>query len=136
MKAVFAIFLVIFLSTGCTNQYKVPGDIMPKEKMEKVLWDMIMADRYATITLSRDSSKNIKEETFKMYDQIFTINKISRQEFVKSFKYYLDRPDISQVMLDSLATRANRKRDEIYRTPTAPDTTSIRLGRPPVPTPN
>lgn len=136
MKPFFVVGLIIIFLAGCTNQYKVPSGIMQKEKMEKVLWDMIMADRYATITLSRDSAKNIKEETFKMYDQVFTINKISRQEFVKSLKYYLERPDISLVMLDSLATKANRKRDEIYRTPTTPDTTSIRLGKPPVPTPN
>lgn len=117
MKQLLAIGLIIFfLAPGCTNQYKVPPDILPKDKMEKVLWDMILADRYASVFLSRDSAKNIKEETFTLYEQVFTIHKITRQQFTKSMKYYLDRPDISQVMLDSLATKANRRRDEMYKT--------------------
>ena len=110
--------LVFFIYIGCTNQYKVPDDILPKDKMEKVLWDMIVADRYSAAILAKDSTKNIKEETFKLYEQGFSVHKISRQEFIKSFKYYLKRPDIAQVMLDSLATHANRRREEIYR-PTA-----------------
>ena len=117
MKQFFAIGLIItFLSAGCSNQYKVPPDIISKAKMEKVLWDMILADRYATNILSTDSSKNIKEETFTLYQQVFDIHKITKQEFVKSMKYYLGRPDISQVMLDSLATKANRRREEMYKT--------------------
>lgn len=113
---VFVTTTIILLSfTACTRQYKVPSGVLPMDKMEKVLWDMIQADRYATIVLSRDSSKNLKEETFVLYEQIFSIHKINRQQFVKSFKFYLERPDISQVMLDSLATKANRRREEMYR---------------------
>jgi hypothetical protein len=108
-------FVLLFFFVGCTNQYKIPSDIMPKEKMEKVLWDMILADRYSNIILIKDSTKNIKEETFKMYDQVFTLHKVTRKEFVKSFKYYLSRPDIAQRMMDSLATHANRRREEMYQ---------------------
>ncbi len=112
----FVTITVILLSlTACTRQYKVPSGILPMDKMEKVLWDMIQADRYATIVLSRDSSKNLKEETFVLYEQVFSTHKINRQQFIKSFKFYLERPDISQVMLDSLATKANRRREEMYR---------------------
>lgn len=119
MKQLFAtgLIIIIFLAAGCTNQYKIPSDIIPKDKMQQVLWDMILADRYATVFLSRDSAKNIKEETFTLYEQVFNIHKITRKDFVKSMKYYLERPDISQVMLDSLATKANRRRDEIYKSP-------------------
>jgi hypothetical protein len=118
MRLCLLFLTIILLSAGCTNQYKVPANILPKEKMENVLWDMILADRYSSLILSKDSSKNIKQESFTLYEQVFNIHKITRQEFVKSFKYYLDRPDISQVMLDSLAAKANRKREEMYKLPT------------------
>lgn len=119
MKHLLTIGLMFFFFLpACTNQYKVPSDIMPKEKMEKVLWDMIMADRYATNVLSKDSTINVREKTFTLYDQVFAINKISKEEFVKSMKYYLERPDISQVMLDSLSAKANRKREELFKTGT------------------
>lgn len=118
--------IIIFLSAGCTNQYKVPKNIIAPEKMEKILWDMIVADRYSGTFLIKDSTKNLKEETFKLYEQVFSIHKINRDQFVKSFKFYLDRPDISRAMLDSLATHANRRRDEMYQTPPTPVTPVVK----------
>ncbi|MGN6418818.1 MAG: DUF4296 domain-containing protein, partial [Pseudobacter sp.] len=56
-------------------------------------------------------------ETLKLYDQVFQVHKITREEFVKSYKFYLSRPDISKVMFDSIASRANRKREEQYNKP-------------------
>ncbi len=120
MRWLFAIgivFMIVF--TGCTNQYKIPDDIIPKDKMEKILWDMIVADRYSAAILVKDTTKNIREETFKLYAQVFSIHKISSQEFKKSFEWYLQRPDISQVMLDSLASHANRRREDVYNRPPA-----------------
>jgi hypothetical protein len=119
MRLITAIGIIIFcFSVGCTNQYKVPSNILPREKMEAVLWDMIVADRYSSAILIKDTTKNTREETFKMYEQVFSIHKVTRQQFVKSFKWYLERPDIAQVMLDSLAAGANRRREEMYK-PTA-----------------
>lgn len=116
MRLITAIGIIIFcFGAGCTNQYKVPADILSREKMEAVLWDMIVADRYSSAILIKDTTKNIREETFKMYEQVFSIHKVSQQQFVKSFKWYLERPDIAQVMLDSLAAGANRRREEMYR---------------------
>ena len=84
--------------------------------MEKVLWDMMLADRYASQFLIRDSLKiNVKEETFKMYDEVFQIHHISKDEFIKSYKYYLNRPDLNKVMFDSLAARGSRGRDSLYK---------------------
>ena len=110
-----AAMLMAFICAGCTRQYKVPGDVLPKDKMEKVLWDMIVTDRYASTILVKDSTKDAREETFKMYEQVFKIHKISRDEFIKSFKFYLGRPDIAKVMFDSLAAHANRRREEMYK---------------------
>jgi Domain of unknown function (DUF4296) len=116
MRLITAMGIIILLvSVGCTNQYKVPSDILPKEKMEAVLWDMIVADRYSAAILVKDTTKKIREETFKLYEQVFSIHKVSRQQFIKSFKWYLERPDIAQVMLDSLAAGANRRREEMYK---------------------
>lgn len=115
MRVLLTGVIVCICFAACTNQYKVPGDIIPKEKMEKVLWDMMLADRYASAYISKDSSKNVTEENFKLYQQIFDIHDITRDEFVKSFKYYLQRPDITMVVLDSLAAHANRKREDVYQ---------------------
>jgi hypothetical protein len=99
---------------SCTDKDKIPAGVLPKEKMEKVLWDMIQAERYRE-TFVRDSAKDLKKETFTLYAQVFEIHQISKDEFVKSYKFYMSRPDIARTMFDSLATRASRRREELYK---------------------
>lgn len=116
---------IVCFSISCTDKDKIPKGVMGKEKMEKVLWDMIQAERFRE-TFIRDSSKDLKAETFKLYAQVFEIHKVSKDEFIKSYKFYMSRPDIARDMFDSLATRANRRREELYK-PQASDTAKLKL---------
>ncbi len=84
--------------------------------MENILWDMIRADRFANQFLVHDSV-NRKRKTFELYENVFHIHHISRDEFLKSYKFYLGRPDITKVMFDSISVRAERRRSDVYRIP-------------------
>lgn len=109
------IFICLLMAVSCTNTAKIPPDIIPKERMENILWDMILADRFSSQFLLKDSlTKDIKLETFKLYEQVFQLNNTTKVAFVKSYKYYLNRPDITRIIFDSLAARGNRKRDTLY----------------------
>lgn len=108
--------LLLLLVLGCTNPQRVPSGIYPKEKMEAILWDMLLADRFSAQYLLKDSLKiNVRDTTFKLYDQVFQVHKTTKEEFLKSYKFYLSRPDITKVMLDSLAARSNRNRSELLK---------------------
>jgi hypothetical protein len=107
----------------CTDKDKIPAGVLGKEKMEMVLWDMIQAERYRE-TFVHDSSKDLKAETFKLYAQVFEIHKISKDEFIKSCKFYMSRPDIARGLFDSLATKATRRREEMYK-PKPIDSTKV-----------
>ncbi|MET0245078.1 MAG: DUF4296 domain-containing protein, partial [Flavitalea sp.] len=101
---------------ACVDRKKVPSDILPTDKMEAVIWDMVLADRFASQFVIRDTPRvNLKDETFKLYSEVFAIHKVSREEFTKSYKFYMTRPDLSRVMFDSIYARANRKKEEAYR---------------------
>jgi hypothetical protein len=115
---------IVWCAVSCTDKDKVPAGVLPKDKMEKVLWDMIQAERYRE-SFIRDSSKNLKTETFKLYAQVFEIHQVSKDEFIKSYKFYMSRPDIARIMFDSLATRANRRREELYK-PKPLDTANVK----------
>ncbi|WP_127126788.1 DUF4296 domain-containing protein [Pseudoflavitalea rhizosphaerae] len=99
---------------ACSDKNKVPSGVLDRESMQAVMWDMILADRYAITYFPSDTSKrkDIKTETLKLYDQVFQIHDITQEEFLKSYRFYLSRPDISKSMFDSIYTQANRKRDE------------------------
>ncbi len=114
MKRILLIVLVGAL-LSCNNS-KVPKDILPPDKMEKVLWDMIQADRYAIQYLAKDSAKiDVKTETFKLYEEVFRIHKTNRQEFSKSFNYYMNNPKLNQVLYDSIGVQGSRLREGMYK---------------------
>lgn len=106
---------------SCTDKDSIPKRVLAPAKMENVLWDMIQAERYSTTFLKRDSTKDNKLETFKLYDEVFQIHKITREQFVESYKFYLSRPDIMKTLLDSLSTMASRKRSEVYKLQKKPE---------------
>jgi hypothetical protein len=84
--------------------------------MELVLWDIIQAERFSSMFILKDSAtKNVEVETFKLYEQVFALHKISREKFVESYKYYLGRPDIAKVILDSITVKAERQKTSNYR---------------------
>jgi len=111
-------WLIILVITGCTNNKKIPPEIIQQPRMEKILWDMMQADRYVASFIMPDKvmdSAIKKEKAAVMYEQVFRLNNISRDEFLKSYKFYLGRPDITKTMFDSISARADRQRNEMYR---------------------
>lgn len=105
---------IVWFLVSCTDKDKIPKGVLPRDKMQQVLWDMIQAERFRE-TFIRDSALDLKAETFKLYAQVFEVHKVSKDEFVRSYKFYMSRPDISRDMFDSLATQANRQREELYK---------------------
>jgi hypothetical protein len=127
MKCKWLILLVVIVA-GCTNKSKIPSGILGKEKMEKVLWDMVLADRFAAQFIVKDSAKiNATDSTFKLYSVVFSMNDISREDFVKSYKFYLTRPDLSKVIFDTISQRANRLKEESYRPKLTKPLDSLRM---------
>ena len=112
--------LCMLLIAGCSEKDKIPSDVIARDEMEKIIWDMMLADQYSSNYLVKDSAKvNVKIETLKLYEDIFRMHKVSRDEFRKSFQFYQGRPDITRTMFDSLLARGNRARMENYAHPVA-----------------
>ena len=105
MKCFLSIVFVLLVFSCAIKEKK--DKILPENKMREVMWDMIRADQYVTDFLLRDSTKKKKDESVKLYDQIFRLHKTTADEFKKSLAYYSSRPDLLQPIIDSLATRKN-----------------------------
>ncbi len=86
------------------------------------MWDMIRADQYVSDLLSKDSSRNKKNESIKLYDEIFHIHKVTPGQFKKSLDYYSSQPDLFQPIIDSLAKRKNEFMPPSTNTHTIADT--------------
>jgi Domain of unknown function (DUF4296) len=97
--------LVIFF--GCSSKNKIPADILPQDKMQAVLWDMMRADQFlSNYVLVKDSSLDKRVESIKYYQRVFAIHKVDKTEFVKSYHYYRDHPALLSDIMDSLSRRS------------------------------
>ena len=111
--------VVLLAGIGCADKSSVPSGILPLSKMQTVMWDMIQADQYAALSVAKDSSGHInnKTETLKLYEEVFRLHEVSREEFRKSYQYYLDHPELNQQLFDSLISKGTRVRTESYSRP-------------------
>jgi len=81
---------------------------------------MAQADQYAALYLAKDSAHvDRKTETLRLYEEVFRLHQVSREEFSKSYQYYLKHPKLNQLLFDSVIMRGARARSEDYDRPYA-----------------
>jgi hypothetical protein len=86
-----------------------PKEIIPPKKMQDVFWDYLRADVYTTDFIATDSTKNAVAENLRLQNIVFANHKVSKEQFYKSYNYYLDHPELMTRMLDSMMAIQNRK---------------------------
>ena len=109
---------------SCSGGDHTPSGILGRQKMETILWQLMQTDEFTSAAFPlRDSIHNLTTERIRRYKQVFALNQTSKEEFEKSYRYYMAHPDITKVMFDSISSRANRLRDEAsHPQPTATPT--------------
>jgi Domain of unknown function (DUF4296) len=112
------LLICLVAGVGCSDKNSVPRGILPREKMDLVMWDMAQADQYAALYLTKDSARNDrKAETMRLYEEVFRLHEITPEQFRKSYHYYLDHPELNQLLFDSVIARGVRARSEMYDRP-------------------
>ena|SRR5687768_995652 len=106
MIRVSIIALLLFFS--CKQKTKVPDNILPVDKMEKVLMDMMLADEFYN-QKQIDSATIDSFSRTNLYKAVFTLHKTNKEEFRKSLNFYESHPDLLKTVLDSLHSKANKK---------------------------
>ena len=114
MKPLAFLLLIATLFSSCQSS-TIPSDIIPKEKMQAIIWQLMQSDEYVNALVARDTTKKSSTERMKRYQEIFDLNKTSPDEFKKSYRFYIEHPDITKVMFDSISTKATRDRTLLYQ---------------------
>jgi hypothetical protein len=102
-----ALMGIVFLFS-CGDKNDLPSGIIKPAKMQRVLFDVLRADAFVFEFVKKDSTKNQEAESVQLQQQIFTVHKVSREEFYKSYDFYKAHPDLMQPLLDSMINKANR----------------------------
>ena len=106
-RYVISIFFCFALG-ACSQQGTVPKDILPPQKMQLVLWDALLADETAEYYIQKDSSINVLTRHAELYEQVFQIHKISKEDFRRSLRFYESHPQLLKPIFDSLQKRTEK----------------------------
>ncbi len=95
---------------ACSSGTGIPSNVLPPSKMQLVIFDLLRADELVNNFMLKDTSLNRNTETKKMYQQVFLIHNITKEQFYKSYNFYQGHPDKNKILIDSLTAFGNRKR--------------------------
>jgi hypothetical protein len=106
---------IIFLlcAAGCSTKNNLPNGVLPPAKMQLVLLDIMEADALNNERAMKDTSLRVQAENAAYYQAIFQLHQITREEFTKSYRFYVKRPDLLKPIADSLNTVIARKNTEL-----------------------
>ena len=107
MRLTYSLFLLVML--GSCSGDSIPKEIIPPKKMQDVFWDYLRADVYTTDYIVPDSNRNAVAENLRLQNIVFANHKVSKEQFYKSYNYYLDHPELMTQLLDSMMAIQNRK---------------------------
>lgn len=109
-----AVLIMLVLVSSCNNKSSTPSDLIGKDKMADVLGDMMMADEFSIGYFAPDSSKAGRENNAGLYEKVFAIHAISKDQFIRSYKFYEADPIQLKVIFDSVNERFSRLRNGYY----------------------
>ena len=117
MKFFLSIIFFSIIIPACIQKNRVPKEILGQHEMTHVMWDLLKADELVYNNSTKDSTINKKQESVKLYEQVFRIHGTSREKFEKSLAFYQNRPDLLKVVMDSLRNFEGKFGEAQSRTP-------------------
>jgi hypothetical protein len=102
------VILAVCALFSCGNKKEVPKEVLPPKEMTNVLWDVMLADELANKQYGYDASPVKLDTNIVLYQQIMQTHNTTQGQFKKSLQFYQSRPDLLQVILDTLQKRAEK----------------------------
>lgn len=109
MKVIFS-FLLLILFLSCSEK-KADKGIIPPSQMGDLLWEQMKINAFTTEFMVRDSSKNLTKENLILQEKIFQKYHTTKEQFYKSYDYYLDHSAELKVILDSVTAKQSRLKE-------------------------
>jgi hypothetical protein len=127
------ILLLLLVLLGCSETKKTPENILGPEKFQEVLTDVMLADALSTERSFKDTALKIKDANAAYFLKIFEIHGTNKNEFMRSYNFYLSRPDFLRVISDSVSAALNRENnqlttDTVKPKPNGNNSPKIRIG--------
>lgn len=90
--------------------------MLPFEKMEVVLWDIIQINAYANTILIKDSTVDLPVKMAELEKAVFEKHKVDGKVFFETYEYYMSDPKLYVELMDSIMVH-NKVKEENYLKP-------------------
>lgn len=107
----FIVFSFLFMA--CSNENEIPKNVIQPKKMIPIMWDLTKAETFWENRKYRDSTLT-KDSLYHLYNRVFSLHKISKDQFYKSFTWYQKHPASNRALLDSMNNMAQHSREMKY----------------------
>ncbi len=109
MKKYTSIFLFLLCSLlfSCSGngEVKIPGDILPKEKMAEVMVDIHLLEATMNVSISATDKVGVNEN--QTIVDIFNKHNVTRKQYEESYTFYTRNPEllgqVYQLVLNDLS---------------------------------
>ena len=101
----YLILFLCFYVSACSG-VSVPDGVLPPEKMEKVMYDVVRADEMVDFLRLSDSSWQPFARRTSLYDSVFGLHGIKKETFQKSLSFYQSRPDLLKDIIEGMQKKA------------------------------
>lgn len=105
----------LIVLSACSRSRKVPSDVIGKDRMGRILYDIGLAEGAVETEYYRDSSRNKDSLLRTQLDKVMAIHGTSREEFRRSYDFYKRNPLILKEVVDSLQSRAQRNQQRMFQ---------------------
>ncbi len=113
IRWIFCFLLTCLIIFSCRDKNKIPGDIVQPKQMQVILFDLLKVDALSDEIAQRDTSKQKLQENVRLQREVFDIHHVRKEDFYKSYQYYLKHKELMSVLLDSVTALANRNRNAL-----------------------
>ena len=101
----FAAAFLLFLFS-CRSKTAVPEGIIPVKQMTGVMWDLALADALVSHRYPAAGEAKKLDTSVVLYQQVAKAHGTTQQQLKRSLRFYEGRPDLLQIIIDSLQKRA------------------------------
>ncbi|HVK98058.1 MAG TPA: DUF4296 domain-containing protein [Flavisolibacter sp.] len=105
IRCLLFVFLAAFIS--CNPKDKVPKEVLPVDKFEDILFDVMKADELVEFRQMFDTSFQQVQKRLNYYDTIFNIHQVDKNTFQRSLQFYQTKPEFLKVIFDSLQQKVD-----------------------------
>jgi Domain of unknown function (DUF4296) len=114
MRQFIMVLSLAGFALSCSRQEKMPKDVVSKEKMGTVLFEISMAETRLENYTFRDSTVNRDSALKVELDRVLLVNQLSQDLFRSSYDYYKMRPEQMKEIIDTVYSRSQRSQDKLY----------------------